>query len=176
MEWFPDPDFQAEYFRPRPITVRDTRWEDWPRLEALYSIEEGWFLRSIHFGQWGRSGYEGEYISLRKAMREGGVEQVKVMVAEGGAVVGQAYLSRDRRFLRQTWLLDLFVHPNYYDDAHALLGALELDRGAKVQCYVDSTQPEKAALLEHRGFRLEATLPRQVQRGDEWLDVSIYAL
>ncbi len=176
MEWFPDREFRTDYFLRRPATVRDTRWEDWPLLQALYAVEEGWYLRSIHFGQWGRWDYEAEYVYLRQQMGEGLIAQVKVLVADTGAVVGQAYLAREQRFRQSTCRLDFFVHPNYYAEASALLDALDLDRAAKVQCYVESTQPEKAELLEKRGFRLEAALPRQVQRGDEWLDVSIYAL
>jgi GNAT superfamily N-acetyltransferase len=176
MEWFPDPTFKEAHFAPGATHVRDTRWADWALLEALYGTVEGWFLRSVHFGQWGRSGYEGHYIYLRKEMAEGGVGPVKVLASDTSAVVGHAYLSRDGRFRGSTSLLDLFVHPRFRDRAGVLLDAIDMPAGTKVQSYVDSSQPEKAELLRARGFEVEATLPRQVERDGAWLDVSIYAL
>ncbi len=176
MEWFPDPDFRTDFFRPRPTTVRDTRWEDWALLEALYETDEGWYLRSLRFGQWGRSGYEGDYIRLRLGLRQGRLAQAKVLVADNGAVVGQAYLARNGAFRDDTWLLEFFLHPNYAGEASALLEALDLNVGAKVQCYTDSASPQKAEALARCGFRLEATLRDQVKNDDEWLDVSIHTV
>ncbi len=176
MEWFPDGSFREEYFRSRPVTVRDTRWEDWALLEALYGIEEGWYLRSIHFRQWGRSGYEGEYIGLRRQMTEGQVEQVKVLATDDGAVVGHAYLSRNELFPGQTWILDLFVHPNFTQEAPRLLAELDLQRADKIQCFADTAQPEKEEALLERGLHREAIMRRQAQKAEGRLDVSIYAL
>ncbi len=175
MERFPDPTFPEDFWTPRPVTVRDTRWADWALLEALFGIAEGWYLRSIHHRQWGRSGYEGEYVHARKEMSEGRIAQLKVLEADNGAVVGQALLARDRCFRGDTWLLDLFVHPHFHGEGGRLLAALDLDRGAKVQAWCDAAQPEKAELLRAAGFALEATLPRQVQCGEGWLDLSVYA-
>jgi GNAT superfamily N-acetyltransferase len=176
MEWFPDETFPEDHFQQAPVIVRDTRWEDWALLEALYAIEEGWYLRSIHFRQWGRSGYEGEYVALRRQMREGSVQQAKVLVAESGAVVAHAYLWRNTMFPGGLWTLDVFVHPAFYGEADALLEALAVEDMGKVQCFADATQPEKVGLLCRRGFEPEATLHRQARREDDWLDVGIYAI
>ncbi len=176
MEWFPDTAFQEDHFRPGPVTVRDTRWEDWALLEALYEVEEGCYLRSIHLRQWGPSGYEGEYIALRRELGEGKVQQAKVMVTEGGAVVGHGYLWRNNMFPGGVWTLDSFVHPSFYRDAGVLLEALNLEGKGKIQCFVDAAQPEKADWLRQRGFQPEATLRRQARRDDGWLDVIIYAV
>jgi hypothetical protein len=176
MGWMPDPSFATQHFRSRPTTVRDTLWQDWAPLEALYEVEEGWYLRSVYLRQWGRSGYEGQYIQLRLRMREGRVAQAKVLVAEDGGVMGHATLARDEFLHGDTWLLDFLVHPNHVGEALPLLEALDLDGSEKVQCYVDSAQPEKADLLQRRGFRREAHLSRQVRRGEEWLDLEVYAL
>jgi len=175
MERFTDPSFHEDFWARRPTIVRDTRWADWALLDALFGIEEGWYLRTIHHRQWGRSGYEGQYVHAREEMTHGEIVQMKVLEAQNGAVVGLAYLSRDRLFRGDTWLLDLFVHPHYYDDAVRLLQAMDLDRHAKVQCYGDATQPEKAEMIEAVGFRQEAFLPAQVRRGEEWLAVTVYA-
>jgi len=175
MERFPDAAFHDDFWAPRPVTARDTRWSDWALLEALFGLVGGWHLRSIYHRQWGRCGYEGEYVHNRKDLREGRIGQLKVLEAENGAVVGQAFLARDPLFTGDTWLLDLFVHPNYYPEGERLPGALDLDCGGKVQAWCDSLQPEKARMLQAAGFRPEATLPRQVRRGEEWLDLTVYA-
>jgi len=175
MERFPDPHFHEDFWAPRPVTVRDTRWADWALLDALFGIGDGWFLRSIYGRHWGRSGYEGQYVNNRKELAEGRLAQMKVLEAENGAVVGLAQLGPDPIFRGDTWLLDFFVHPNYYGEGERLLAATDLRRGAKVQCYCEPTQPEKARMLEAVGFSAETTLPRQVRLGEAWLDLTIYA-
>jgi len=175
MERFPDPRFHQDFWAPRPVTVRDTKWADWALLDALFGIVDGWFLRSIHHRQWGRSGYEGQYVASRKDLAEGRISQIKVLEASNGAVVGVACTVRDRIFRGDTWLLDLFVHPHYYAEGERLLAAMDLSLGAKVQCYCEPTQPEKARMLEAVGFSPETTLPRQVRMGEEWLDLTLYA-
>lgn len=176
MEWFPDVTFREHHFSHAPVAVRDTRWEDWALLEALYGVEEGWYLRSIHYRQWGRSGYEGEYLALRRELREGNVQQAKVLVAKNGAIVGHTYLWRNNMFPGGMWTLDFFVHPSFRDDAGVLLEALDLGGMGKIQCFVDAAQPEKADLLRQQRFEHEATLRRQAWREDGWLDVNIYAI
>jgi hypothetical protein len=175
MERFPDPKFAEDFWAVRPVTVRDTRWADWALLEALYAIEEGGYLRSLYARQWGRSGYEGQYVHHRKDLAEGRIAQWKVLEAANGAIVGQAFIARDRTFRGDTWLLDVFLHPSYLAEGGRLLAALNLDLDAKLQAWCDSGQPEQAALLEAAGFSLEATLPRQVRRGDKWLELRLYA-
>lgn len=175
MERFPDPAFHQDFWAPRPTTVRQTRWSDWALLDALFGIVDGWYLRSLYAGCWGRSYYEGTYVHMRRQMREGVVSQVNVLEADNGAVVGLAHLSKDFRFLGDVWMLDIFVHPNYYSDGAKLLSAMNFELGAKVQCYCDSQQPEKAEMLQEAGFTLEAKMPRQVRRGNEWLDLTIYS-
>ena len=174
MERFPDPAFQEDFWAPCPVAVRDTEWSDWALLEALFGIVDGWYLRGMYYRQWGRCGYEGEYVHGRKELSEGRIVQWKVLQADNGAVVGHAFIARDRLFRGDTWLLDLFVHPNYYGDGGLLLAALDLDLDAKVQAWCDSAQPEKTELLKAAGFALEATLPQQVKRGDDWLGLSVY--
>jgi GNAT superfamily N-acetyltransferase len=175
MERFPDPGFHADFWAPRPVTVRDTKWADWALLDALFGIVDGWFLRSIHYRQWGRSGYEGQYVVSRKDLAEGRISQMKVLEAANGAVVGMVQIGCDSIFHGDTWLLDLFVHPNYYAAGAGLLTAMDFGLDDKVQAYCDSQQPEKVGMLESAGFSLEATLPRQVRRGEEWLDVMVFA-
>jgi hypothetical protein len=175
MERFPDPHFHEDFWAPRPVTVRDTRWADWALLDALFGIVDGWFLRSIYGHHWGRSGYEGQYVHNRKDLVEGRIAEIKVLEAENGAVVGVAYTVRDHVFHGDTWLLEVFVHPNHSGERERLLAAVNLRLGAKVHCYCDPTQPEKARMLEAVGFTPEATLPRQVRAGETWLDLTIYA-
>ena len=174
MERFLDPAFEADFWAPRPVTARDTQWQDWALLEALYGVVDGWRLRSFHFGQWGRCGYEGEYVYLRKELGEGRLQQPKVLEAGNGAVVGHAYLSRGGLLRREGWMLDFFLHPDYYDQASVLLDSLDLNAVERVWCLADAAQPEKGEMLKRRGLKLEATLPRQAKIGEEWVDVRVY--
>ncbi|MGQ9732136.1 MAG: GNAT family N-acetyltransferase [Candidatus Zipacnadales bacterium] len=175
MERFPDRNFHEDFWAARPVIVRNTKWSDWALLEALFGTVEGWYLRSIAFRQWGRSGYEEEYVRLRKGLEEGQVCEAKVLEAENGAIVGLATISRNQLFKGDTWLLDFFLHPHFVEQGGVLLSALNLELDTKIQCYTESSQPQKDALLKAAGFTLEATFPNQVRKGETWLSVNVYA-
>ncbi len=94
MRWRPSGLAEEPRFAERPATIREVAWRDWPALHALYLTEEGSYLRSLHFYQWGRCGYEGEFPLLMAAMASGGVRGSQVLVTDTGVVVGHAYLAR----------------------------------------------------------------------------------
>jgi len=100
--------------------------------------------------------------------------QSKVLAKPSGEVVGHALLLPDPRWEGNVLLLDLFVHPHFYQAAAELLEAIELPPGTKVQAYADSRSPEKVELLKQRGFEQEAVLPGQLRDADgELLDVIV---
>lgn len=176
MRWLLEEDFDARYFAPGEVTVRDSDWPDWPLLEALYLTEPGWYLRSLRFGGYGFCSYEGPYVALAALQREGVVPQSKVMVTAGGAVVGHAMLSPQDQWRGKPWLLDCFVHPACEDRTATLLAAIEYPSGPKTQCYCDAEATARLAALEAVGFTREAVLPRQIARAEgEWLDVVVYS-
>jgi len=175
MEWRREEGFGERYFAPRPARARATQWGDWPLLECLYLQEAGWVLRSLRYGCWGRSSFEGNYVRMVQDTREGHVLGSTVLECEDGALVGHALCARDWSYLGHTYLLDFFIHPHFVEYGAALIEALPLPTGAKVQAHCDGRAAGKVAVLERCGFAEEARLRQQVRWEDEWLDVVVWA-
>ena len=175
MKWLLDDNFQQQYFASGEVTARDTQWPDWGPLEALYLTQEGWYLRGLHFGHYGHSSYEGAYPVMREALSQGEISQVKVLAKADGAVMGHAFVTTQRLWKGNPYLLDFFVHPHFEAQAASLLSALNLTTDRKIQCYCDVQATTRAQALEAAGFVREATLKRQIQKGDGWLDVLVYS-
>lgn len=175
MIWFADPDFERSWFAPAPAAVRDTRWDDWPLLGALYAVRDQWRLKGMYFGQFGHANYESEYLSLRRAMAEGKVLQVKVLATDAGAIVGHAFVAPQAAWRGRVWVLDFMLHQGFYGQAGALLSALELPAAAKVQAFCDERARDKMAALEALGFEREGVFARQMEDQDHVpLDVVVY--
>ncbi len=175
MIWQAQPDFLPDYFAADSTEVADISWPDWPRLDLLYTIPEGSFLRGIYFTHYGPSAYEGDFLRLWKLITDTESAQSKVLIKPGGEVVGHALLVPDPRWHNDVWLLDLFVHPDFCPAAGGLLAAIELPPGRKVQAYADSQSHEKIQLLEGAGFRQETVLHNQIVNTEgEPLDVHIF--
>ncbi len=176
MIWQTRPDFLADYFAADSTDVADISWPDWPRLDLLYTIPTGSFLRGIYFTHYGPSAYEEDFRRLWKLTTDTESVQSKVLIKPGGEVVGHAMLVPDPRWHNDVWLLDLFVHPDFYPAAGELLAAMELPPGPKVQAYADSHSSSKIQLLEAAGFHQEAVLRNQIVNTEgEPLDVHILA-
>jgi len=174
MIWEAQPNFLDDYFAADSTTVADISWPDWPRLDLLYTIPEGSFLRGIYFRHYGLSEYEDLFPRLLQLTTDTESAQSKVLVKPGDEVVGHTLLVPDPRWHNDVWLLDLFVHPDFYPAAGELLSAIELPAGHKVQAYADSQSPEKIQLLEGAGFHQEAVLRNQiVNTQGQHLDVHI---
>lgn len=175
MRYATEDDFEAQYFAPGKAEVVEVRWRDWPRLNALFSIQEGDFLRSVGWGLHGISSFEGGFLHLKKALEKDASYRAKLLASEHGAVVGCAALTKDSRWHGDVWLLDVFVHPNFASSTGQLLDALALPEG-KIQCYADSRSAAKICTLEQAGFRQEAVFKEQIRADDgERLDVRVYA-
>jgi GNAT superfamily N-acetyltransferase len=175
MRWLPDEDFAASYFAPGEVSVRDTVWPDWPCLDALYRITEGWYLRGCAFSQYGHSSFEGAYPNMMEGLREGHIVQVKVLAKADGAVMGHAMITTMGQWPGRPYLLDFFVHPNFEDQAVKLLQGLDLPVDRKVHCFSDAEAPGRMTALEAAGFQQEAVLKDQLRRGDDGLDVRLYS-
>ena len=176
MFWLREEGFREKLFAPRPTTVRDTHWGDWAPLEALAETEEGWHLRSVYLGKYGFSGFEGDYLALRRAMVDGPVHQVKVLEAKDGAIAGYALIADLRSWPGAPRALDFFVHPNFLGEGEKLLAATELPEDRKLLAFADSASEGKADMLEDAGFELEATLKGQMRDQDgRELDLLIFS-
>lgn len=174
MVWLLDESFHEEFFRSRPTGIRPTRWSDWPLLSALYSVAEGWTLRSLFFGHYGPSFWEGPFLELMAAQEQGTVVDNKALVAEDGAVVGHAFVWVQRAYAGEPLMVDFFVHPAFCDQAATLLAALDLPDSRKVQAALDNDATGRHEILARAGFWREATLRNQFCFNGLWYDVSFY--
>jgi len=59
MIWQVRPGFLDDYFAADSTDVADISWPDWPRLDLLYTIPSGSFLRGLYHHHYGPSSYEG---------------------------------------------------------------------------------------------------------------------
>ncbi len=176
MIWEARVGFLDDYFAAAASDVADISWPDWLRLDLLYTIPEGSFLRGIYFTHYGACDYENHFLRLSKLITDTESAQSKVLIKPGGEVVGHALLLPDPYWHNDVWLLDLFVHPDFYPAAGELLAAIELPPGHKVQAYADSHSPEKIQLLEGAGFHQEAVLRNQIVNAEgQHLDVHMFA-
>ena len=176
MAWILEPDFRANHFAPRPVKPRETHWGDWPALEALAEVDEGWDVRSAYLDQHGFGGFEGQYLQIRRGVIEGDVRDFKVLSSEDGAVMGYALLAPWEAFPEEPLVLDTFVHPNFTGDAVALVGSVDLPDGEPVFALSDSESPGRADALEAVGFAHEATLADAVtDDAGQKRDLLIYA-
>jgi len=176
MIWEARPGFLNDYFAADSTDVADISWPDWPRLDLLYTIPTGSFLRGIYFTHYGPSEYEDYLPRLWKLTTDTECGQSKVLIKPGGEVVGHALLLPDPHWHRDVWLLDLFVHPDFYPATGELLAAIELPPARKVQAYADSQSPEKIQLLQEAGFHQEAVLRNQIVNTEgQHLDVHVFA-
>ena len=186
MKYHVSPDFEAKYFAKRPVHVKDVEWQDWGKMSALTGIVYGDYLRSIAFEMYGANNFEGTFLSFKKELEEKQrYHDTKLLETEDRAIVAFATLTSDSRFRGSVYLLDVFAHPNFWDDVPGLISSMNLknrfasplrsEPKAKIQCYVDSTLTGKAKCLEVAGFKLEAELKNQMRSGEDLLHVLIYA-
>ena len=173
MRYADDEAFETTDFAPASAKAIDVAWRDWPRISALTSREEAGMLKSLAFELFGAANFEHGFLGLKREL-ERGRRTAKLLESEHGAIVGCATIGPHDLWPGGVHLLDLFIHPNFWGDAGALLDALDLPSG-KVQCYADTASVEKISLLENRGFKREALLKRQLRWQGAELDVAIYA-
>ncbi len=175
MKYLVDAESEARYFAPTAAQPKSVAWHDWPKLTALSGIVGSDTLRSLKWGMYGPTNFEGGFLAFKHDLETTDTYiDAKLLRAASGAIVGWATLSRDTRWHPETVLLDLFFHPNFTDAVPDLLAALDLP-DTKCQCYVDSGAAEKASVLESFGFIREARLTDQITYRDQKHDIHIFA-
>lgn len=178
MTWLVDETFDESYFALDDVvttSVRDTRWEDWPKLEALYAVAGQWQLKSCYLQLMGHTGFEGPYLTMRKEMQAGTIGDVKVMQTDSGAIVGHAMLATQPLWKGRALVLELMVHANFYPIATDLISAMTIPVGVKVQAFCDERASDKMAALEHAGFEKEGFFAAQAEDEDHRpMGVAVY--
>ncbi len=175
MKYHVNTDFEEHYFSVAPAESKNVEWHDWPKVTALSGIV-GWdILRSLKWGVYGPTNFEGGFLSFKHILEtDDTYDDAKLLVIQSGAIVGWATVCRDSRWRENVALLDLFFHPNFTDSVPALLSALQFPE-LKVQCYVDGTAEKKAAVLEAAGFACEGRFKDQFTYSGQHYDVLVFA-
>jgi len=165
MRYAASEDFEARWFAPAPARLVPVKWRHWPTLSALFAQGEGPYLRNVALGILGQRNFEGGFLDLREALQAPNpLHQAQLLESETGAVVGCATIWPDPQW-PGTYLLDVFVHPNFESRLPDLLSALgPVD--AKVLAYAEASAAAKHAALEGAGFRREGKLTRQLRLPD----------
>lgn len=175
MKYYVDTDFEERYFAPAPTQTKPVEWHDWPKVTALSGIVGGEPLRSLIWNVYGPTNMEGGFLNFKHDLEtENLYEDAKLLITSDGAIVSWATVSRDTRWRPATAVLDLFFHPNFADEVPTLLTSVA-SPDTKVQCYVDSSAEQKAAILETAGFTCEGQLKNQFTYGGQAYDVLVFA-
>ncbi len=175
MKYYVDTDFEERYFAPAPTQTKPVEWHDWPKVTALSGIVGGEPLRSLIWNVYGPTNMEGGFLNFKHDLEtENLYEDAKLLITSDGAIVGWATVSRDTRWRPATAVLDLFFHPNFTDEVPTLLTSVA-SPDTKVQCYVDSSAEQKAAILETAGFTCEGQLKNQFTYSGQAYDVLVFA-
>ncbi len=176
MAWLLEEDFWAKQFAPRPVAARETNWGDWAALEALSEVDSGWHIRSVFLNQHGFGGFEGPYLHIRRGLMEERIRDFKVLAADDGTAMGFALLAPWQAFPGAPLVLDTFVHPNFIDEAPALVQAIDLPDDERVLALSDSGSEGRAEALESAGFAEEATIRGAVTDDDgNTLDLMVFS-
>ena len=111
--------------------------------------------------------------------REAGNARVSAAVleqTETSAVVGLAASGPDP-FWPQTVVVDVYCHPAFWEEAPALLDALEMPRAERWVGYSDASCPRKAQAFSASGYRAVACFPEHVaadRARSRLLDVTVW--
>lgn len=171
MRYDVDPNFERSYFQSGKLHCREPEWKDWPAVSVLYSVQGGWYVRSVNYSIFGPFDYEDKFLYDTKKIRKGKC-QARVLLTERESVVGYATLTPDDRWDRKIWLLDFFLHPLSKSHAVSLLKTM-LWPEEKVQCYVEADAHEKIAALSAQGFQKEAVFSKQVMQEGKAIDILV---
>jgi GNAT superfamily N-acetyltransferase len=158
--------FEAEYFAPGQAEIQPLDWPHWPASPALFAADLPGVVRCAPLGLFGRSLTEGPLLPAireRYADPQTATRALVLCKPENGAVVGLAAWCEDPLW-PNTYLCDVFCHPNFQDRASELLAHLTTPTDSRLLAYSDEKNPGKAALLEAAGFKPVTTLP-------DWLAV-----
>lgn len=175
MRFSTEDNFEAQHFFIGKVKAIDVQWKHWPLMNVLTSVRGKEVMRSLSFNMYGIANFEGGFLHFMKALEEDKERKAKLLESELGAVVGCITLDHDRRWTSRTYILDIFLHPNFAHHHATLLNAVEFPELGKIQCYVDANSPEeKIEALKQAGFEFEAKLKRQFVWNNEWFDVFLY--
>jgi len=156
--------FYETFYAPAETEIKEAGWQDYPVLSDLALHEWGSPIRCVAFGAIGPYSLEGIFIEMKKKA-EASPEQSSFLVLrkrDTGAAVGFASLLPDPRWRNETFILDVFVHPNFEADYARLLEAIKLPR-SKIIAYATERSEARTEALLTIGFKEEGLLRAQMR-------------
>ena len=183
MEWYATSkeEFESAYYAPGETEIQPIGWAHWPSSSALYVGNSPCVLRCAPLRLIGRCITEGPLLPLlreeekRRSVREN-PRAVVLCNKPAAAVVGLTVWDWHPLW-QDVCLVDIFCHPNYWDEAAALFRALELPQAERYVAYSDANCQHKSQLLSDEGFEQTVTLKRRVpsdRAKSSFLDVAVY--
>jgi len=165
------PNFEKVYFHTDKTWCREPMWKDWPGVSLLFTVREGWYLRSMKHKIFGPFDYEDYFLEdMREQLK--GICMSKVLVTQKDSIVGYVTLTLRHHLNNSFWLLDFFIHPSNVSHAHTLLEAINWPKG-KIRCYVEGDNREKQDVLLTRGFQEKMILKKHIKRNGKTLNIIV---
>ena len=159
-------EFETRYFAPASTTIKPVAWRHWPASCPLFIGAYPGAVRCAPLRLFGRMSAEGPLLPVvrgEESRRQTG-EPPRSFVLESqttDAVVGLAAWD-----WHPLWphicLVDVFCHPDFWQEAPALLASLSLPDADRHIAYADPECSAKAEVLRTGGFRHTATLPERL--------------
>jgi hypothetical protein len=173
--------FEAEYFAAGPAQIQEVAWPHWPASAALFLGDFSGAVRCAPLRLLGRSSTEGPFLDLIQGEEErrekGELSRARVLCqASIQAVVGLAIWDWDPLW-PSTGVVDVYCHPDFWEEGGALLGALPLPEAERYVAYSDADCLEKGEVLRSAGFRPVARHARRAaldRARTRWVDVSVW--
>ncbi|HSV73096.1 MAG TPA: GNAT family N-acetyltransferase [Chthonomonadales bacterium] len=168
---------EEAWFAPRSARVVEPRWEHWPLVALLGSVQTAERLRIVAWHVVGIENLEWGYCSFCHGAAGSGPHG-RLLQTDDGAVVGVAIrhpfmMGADPRPWPGVWLTDLDVHPSFGGLAAELLAALPDLAGEREVAWADP-KSLTAVSLEASGFRQSGTLSAFVGTPDGRADAVLF--
>jgi hypothetical protein len=183
MEWFATSkhEFEANYFQKGETEIQQLEWSHWPSSPALFLGDFPGIIRCAPLKLIGRQSTEGPLLSLlrEEKKRQTAGDKPRAMVLQNqdtSAVVG--FTAWDWHPLwEETCLVDVYCHPNYWNEAGNLLSSLVLPDAQHYLAYNDLACKPKTQVLLDEGFSQTAVFKRRVPKTklhNSFLDVGLF--
>jgi len=157
--------FYKAYFEGTAV-IEKLDWPNWPASIPLFAGNFPGTVRSIVMGATGRYSTEGPMIPLQRDETQRpemglGTRTAILKIPETGAVAGLATYGANPLW-RGSWTVDLYCHPNYWEQGDDLLAAVEIQPAERLLAYCDAGFEPKERILKRAGFEPVVTYRKRV--------------
>ena len=174
-------EFEATYFKKGKTEVQPLGWTHWPSSAALFLGDFPCVIRCAPLKLIGRRPTEGPLLPLlrdeKRRQADGRKPHALVLRNEATtAVVGFAAWDWHPLW-EDTCLVDVYCHPNYWDEAGDLLASLSLPETDRYIAYGEVDCRHKRRVLLEQGFKQTAVFKRRVpstKAKKSFLDVTLF--